>query len=98
MTLADFNRTLSQHLPPAELPDLLKAMWWEAKGDWDKSHEVVQDASDRLGCWVHAYLHRKEGDRFNAKYWYDRAGRSFPEISLEQEWSEITQHLLDHAE
>lgn len=95
MTLDEFNNSLSQTTTPANLSIPLQALWQEAKGDWDFAHRLVQLAGDRESAWVHAYLHRKEGDLSNASYWYSRAGRSIPNNpSLEQEWKSIVQALL----
>jgi len=79
-----------------ELSLPLQALWHDAQGDWDRAHAVCQEAKSRDGDWVHAYLHRKEGDRSNAGYWYARAGRSMPAAStaLEAEWADIAAQLL----
>lgn len=76
------------------LPKALQALWYDKKGDWDKAHQIVQNASDADSAWVHAYLHRKEGDFSNARYWYRRTGRSEFKEDLEQEWQQITRDLL----
>jgi hypothetical protein len=94
MTLDDFKASLNDATPPAELPPLLLALWKDAKGDWDAAHGVAQDVDDEDGAWVHAYLHRKEGDAANAGYWYRRAGRPHSRASLSAEWDEITSALL----
>ena len=80
--------------PPAELGDELKALWHDAKGDWEKAHELCQSAGSREGDWVHAYLHRVEGDLSNASYWYHRSGQPECEGSLKEEWRSIVQKLL----
>jgi len=72
----------------------LQALWHDAQGDWDKSHAVAQQASNRDGDWVHAYLHRKEGDLGNAGYWYARARRPMPSGTLDSEWAAIVDELL----
>ena len=74
MTLKEFKATLSGNAPPDVAP-LLKALWHDARGDWDRAHEIAQDIEDASGAWVHAYLHRKEGDAGNAGYWYKRSGQ-----------------------
>jgi hypothetical protein len=89
MTLQDFENTLRQSTPPAELSPLLKALWSDARGDWEQAHHLAQDVNTMGGSWIHAYLHRKEGDRSNALYWYHRAGKKMPTYSLEQEWKEL---------
>ncbi len=94
MTYEAFRRSLTHASPPDELSPLLKAMWFEGKGDWHMAHEVAQDIHEREGSWIHAYLHRKEGDLGNARYWYNRAGKPVPAVSLEEEWEAITRELL----
>ena len=94
MTFPDFKNTLHQSLPPAELSTLLKALWFAARGDWDKAHDLAQDVNTHEGSWIHAYLHRKEGDHSNAQYWYHRANKKMPAYSLEQEWEELVQAFL----
>lgn len=78
---------------PAGASLALQAMWWDRQGDWEKAHDCAQRQDDRDGAWVHAYLHRKEGDLANAGYWYRRAGKPVPDISLDAEWLEIVKTL-----
>ena len=80
--------------PPAGASPALCALWHEARGDWDRAHALAQAADDRAGAWVHAYLHRKEGDVMNAGYWYARAGRPEATGDLRAEWEEIVRSLL----
>lgn len=94
MNLTTFRQTLASETPPADLSNYLQALWWDAKGDWQKAHETIQDLPDKNAAWIHAYLHRKEGDIWNADYWYTRAGRKRPNRSLEEEWESITEDLL----
>lgn len=94
VTLAEFKTTLTAPAPPAGLPPLLLALWHDAKGDWDKAHHITQDIDDAEAAWVHAYLHRKEGDAGNAAYWYRRAGRPVAAVALADEWSDIAAALL----
>jgi hypothetical protein len=94
MTFTEFKQSLSQSNPPASLSPLLKAMWHDAKDDWESAHNVAQDVNTKDGSWVHAYLHRKEGDAGNAAYWYHRANKKMPDYSLVQEWEEISTELL----
>jgi len=89
-----FRATLGDPRPPAGLPPLVEALWHDARGDWERAHSIAQEINDADGCWVHGYLHRVEGDMTNAAYWYRRAGRSFPEISLPDEWTAIAGALL----
>lgn len=95
MTLDDFKASLSNDTPPTDLSPALGALWLDAKGEWEASHERTQDDDTQDAAWVHAYLHRKEGDESNARYWYNRAGRDFPEVSLKEEWENITTALLE---
>src|SRR6476661_6226305 len=80
--------------PPTGLAGPLLALWWEARGDWTRAHEAAQAGEDADSAWVHAYLHRREGDLANADYWYCRAGRQRPASSLEVEWAAIAAALL----
>ena len=94
MQLADFELTLTQVNPPDGLSQLLQALWYDAKGDWDGAHRIVQAMSCQEAAWVHAYLHRKEGDIWNADYWYSQAGRRRPGMSLQDEWRGLVSELL----
>ena len=94
MTLEEFRASLSRDEPPSELSLALAGLWWDAKGDWKRAHESAQQDEGPAGSWVHAYLHRKEGDSSNAGYWYGRAQKVPATISLEQEWLAITESLL----
>jgi hypothetical protein len=78
--------------PPDDPP--LRALWLDARGDWDGAHKCVDARDDASGMWVHAYLHRKEGDLANARYWYARAGRTPQQGPLDEEWAEIATALL----
>lgn len=89
MDLLDFENSLRQSTPPTKLSSLLKALWFDAHGDWERAHQLAQEVNTMGGSWVHAYLHRKEGDRSNALYWYHRAGKKMPATPLEQEWKEL---------
>lgn len=80
---------------PKNLSPLLHAMWHDHRGNWEASHNLAQDIHTRDGAWVHGYLHRKEGDQSNARYWYHQAGKQMPVISLEKEWEEIVKALLE---
>lgn len=81
--------------PPAELSVEQKALWLARAGRWDASHDLCQDVPDPAGAWIHAYLHREEGDLGNASYWYSRAGRDMPaaSVSLAEEWGQIAEAL-----
>jgi len=94
MTVDDFNATLTQPAPPTHLPAPLAALWWDAKGDWAQAHGLVDSLDTPDGMAVHAYLHRKEGEEWNANYWYTRAGRKFHRPTLEAEWEALLSELL----
>ncbi|HEX6496211.1 MAG TPA: hypothetical protein VF018_12050 [Acidobacteriaceae bacterium] len=94
MTLDQLRASLQQPRPPAELPSLLAALWWEAKGDWSQAHEIAQAVDSADAAWVHAYLHRKEGDTSNAAYWYNRAHQPRCALSLDAEWEQIASALV----
>jgi hypothetical protein len=98
MTLEEFRRSVQQDQPPAHLGLALAGLWWDAKGNWTRAHESAQQDEGPQGSWVHAYLHRKEGDASNAGYWYSRAGKSLARTSLEQEWLDIASSLLGESE
>jgi hypothetical protein len=78
---------------PKGLSFALQALWHDARGDWDRAHDLAQDAGGGDGAWVHAYLHRKEGDRGNARYWYSRAEKPEFRGTLEDEWEQIAREL-----
>jgi hypothetical protein len=94
MTLEQFQQSLCGDAPPGELDRALAGLWWDAKGDWNKAHESAQEDEGPAGSWVHAYLHRKEGDASNAGYWYRRAGRNPSRVTLQEEWMGIVETLL----
>ncbi len=95
MTLEEFRQSLTAAAPPADLPAALQALWHDARGDWEAAHNVAQDVPDPDGAWVHAYLHRKEGDASNAAYWYRRARKPVATGSLDAEWQEIATDFLE---
>lgn len=95
MTFEEFKASLKKDTPPHSMDSPLQALWYDAKGDWDKAHNTAQAIPDQAGSWIHAYLHRKEGDLSNASYWYSRAGRETSGASLEAEWEEIVRTLLE---
>jgi hypothetical protein len=94
MDLSSFKDSVAAATPPSALSAAVQALWWDAKGDWHKAHECAQAQGDTVGAWVHAYLHRKEGDQSNAGYWYRRAGKSPATVSLGEEWDTIAAALL----
>ena len=97
MDLAAFRALTKKKQPPADLALALQGLLWDAKGNWKKAHECAQAQEGRQGDWVHAYLHRKEGDLANAGYWYKRAKKPVPTGSLDEEWEAIALALLDEA-
>ena len=94
MNTTDFKNTLSASQPPEGISVYIEALWYDAKGDWQKAHELIQDLPDKNASWIHAYLHRKEGDTWNADYWYSKASKKRPGLSLDKEWDEIVAALL----
>jgi hypothetical protein len=91
---ANFKASLSGAAPQPALMPSLAALWWAAKGEWDRAHQIVQDESSGDAAWVHAYLHRVEGDFSNACYWYRQAGQPVATDSVEAEWERILSALL----
>lgn len=91
-----FLETLAADAPDELWPEALKALWYEGKGDWTASHHIAQDIPTPMGSWIHAYLHRKEGDKWNAGYWYSRAHREYPKITLEEEFRQLTEAVLNN--
>ncbi|MEP6615946.1 MAG: hypothetical protein ABJA57_05175 [Ginsengibacter sp.] len=87
--MSSFRDTLLSNEPPAELGPYLQSLWYDANGKWEKAHHVIQEINDKNAAWIHAYLHRKEGDVTNADYWYERAGKKRPSVSLEKEWESL---------
>jgi hypothetical protein len=94
MKPSKFRATIGADKPPAGLDPPLEALWWMAKGDWNKAHSAVDDEEGEVAAWVHAYLHRVEGDLANAGYWYRRAGKPMSDATLDDEWTEIAGVLL----
>lgn len=94
MNLKTFKDTLQGQTSPPELSPTLTALWLAAKGEWSAAHELAQEQDNPAGAWVHAYLHRTEGDTANAAYWYKRAGQQVAQASLETEWEDIVERLL----
>ncbi len=94
MTFDAFKASLTAEQPPQSLSPELQALWFDGKGNWEAAHNIAQEKNTPLYCLLHAYLHRKEGDNWNANYWYTRAGRKMPKSSLEQEWEAIARELL----
>lgn len=94
MKFEAFKTSLQSQEPPQGITASLAALWYAGKGDWEQAHNIAQDIPTKEGSWVHAYLHRVEGDEWNANYWYNRAGRSNPGGKTEAEWQHIVASLL----
>lgn len=94
MNFDTFKQSLTANTPPADSNIYLQSLWYDAKGDWDKAHTLIQDLTDKTAAWIHAFLHRREGDVFNANYWYTKAGKRMPGYALEQEWEELAKAML----
>jgi hypothetical protein len=92
---AGFEASLDRATAPEGLPTSLAALWHAGRGDWSRAHELVQDATGTDSAWVHAYLHREEGDLGNAQYWYRRAGKPAATGDLRTEWRAIVGRLLE---
>ena len=95
MNYSNFIESLTKSQAPENLSIYLQALWWEAKGNWDKAHSLVEHEHSGNGAWIHGYLHRVEGDEWNAGYWYRKASKSFPQSTLKAEWEEIARTLLE---
>jgi hypothetical protein len=94
MTIREFEESMSSSRPADGLTAPLAALWWDAKGDWVAAHALVDELESADGMAVHAYLHRKEGEAWNADYWYERAGRQFYRAHLADEWNALVEGLL----
>ena len=95
MTLQEFKDSIRNPIPPKSLSKNLLALWHDSNNNWDEAHNIVQGTSGFEGDWIHAYLHRKEGDLSNASYWYSKVGKTRPNISLAEEWEELANYLLN---
>ena len=97
MTLQEFKTSLTNDNPPEDISDFLKALWYEGKGDWEHAHELAQSANTVDYCLIHAYLHRKEGDQWNAGYWYNRANQTLPVVPPELEWEQLVKLFINKS-
>ena len=95
MSYNDFIKSLKRNMPPSGLSETMKAMWYAKIGQWDRAHNIAQDNKTELGSWIHAYLHRIEGDQFNANYWYIKANRESSSLNLDDEDKKIIMYILD---
>jgi len=94
-TYSAFLETLKNDSPDVDWPVTLKSLWYDSKGNWHTAHEIVDGSEEANAKWVHAYLHRKEGDEWNAKYWYRQANKSLPKITIDEELQEIVEFILN---
>lgn len=94
MTFQEFEATLRGDAPPAGVGRALQALWYDAKGNWAEAHRLAQEEENATGAWVHAYLHRVEGDPGNAAYWYRRANQPVCSAPLADEWRDLVTALL----
>ncbi len=92
--LAQFKKSLKSAQPVSGLSPQLKSLWYDGKGNWHQAHDEIGQLNDQASAWVHAYLHRKEGDIWNADYWYNRAKRTRPDITLDEEWEQLVLEFL----
>ncbi len=98
MTFSDFKASLNHSDPPDAISLHLQALWYDGKGDWTRAHDIAQEIHTPKGSWIHAYLHRKEGDSSNASYWYHMADKPFPSVGLEAEWEQLVYAFLEKQE
>jgi hypothetical protein len=96
MNAQEFRESTSGTAPPRDLAAPLEALWWDAKGEWARAHDLVDELETPEGMAVHAYLHRKEGAASNAEYWYQRSATKFRRPTLEAEWVALVEGLLSH--
>ncbi len=93
-TLTEFKSSLHNTHPASGLSVQLKSLWYDGNGDWHRAHAQVDQLNDQASAWVHAYLHRKEGDIWNADYWYNRANKRRPASTLDEEWEQLVEYFL----
>lgn len=94
MEFTSFKNSLQRTAPPANLSPNLVALWYDGKGNWSKAHDIADGNPYPEANWVHAYLHRKEGDDWNANYWYRQAGKIMPKVGLSEEWTALVTYFL----
>jgi hypothetical protein len=95
ITIQNFKNSIQSGELPSGIPPHIQALWHDGRGDWEKAHSLIDHLDDPVSSHIHAYLHRKEGDTWNADYWYRKAGKSRPDFSLEQEWEHLLSLYLD---
>jgi hypothetical protein len=89
LSIQEFKESLEADLLPKGLTVHMQALWYDGKGNWKKAHDLVDSLGDKPSAHLHAYLHRKEGDIWNADYWYSRAGYKRPNSTLDEEWEQL---------
>ena len=94
MTFDIFKASLVKEKSPDHINPLLEALWQDSKGNWQEAHNLAQEIATKEGSWVHAYLHRKEGDQSNASYWYRKAQKEIPNASIEEEWETLVKAMI----
>ncbi len=94
ITINDFKTSLQKNEPPQNASVYLQALWYDANGDWNKAHSLVDSLQGSTAAAVHAYLHRVEGDNWNANYWYKKANKKMPDVSLQEEWKALAEELI----
>lgn len=94
ITIQNFKNSIQSDEFPADAPPHIQALWHDERGDWKKAHSLIDHLEDPISSHIHAYLHRKEGDIWNADYWYRKAGKSRPNVSLEKEWEHLVSLYL----
>jgi len=90
-----FRESFALDAPDPAFSPILKSLWYDAKGDWKQAHDLVDSLAGEEAAWVHAYLHRKEGDSWNADYWYAKAKKVRPSHTLEEEWESLVAHFAN---
>jgi hypothetical protein len=90
--MSGMTERLQDRVDPPPAP-LLYALWLGLRGEWASAHEIVQANDGADAAWVHAWLHRIEGDELNAAYWYRRAGKPIAAGSTDAEGEAIAQAL-----
>lgn len=94
ITKEEFTKSLQENHPPQGLSLPQKALWYDAKNDWKNAHDLVDNLRDPVSFHIHAYLHRKEGDTWNADYWYSKANKKRPNLSLNEEWEQLVEAYI----
>ena len=97
MTPSKFRRSLAADDPPETLSDVQRALWYGARGDWNRAHELAQGEQSADAAWIHAWLHRVEGDLDNARYWYGQARRPERTGTTDDELNELLAEFLTKA-